>query len=134
MKPIFFIGLTALLIWSCSPARQATKTSAILKQSTQDSTEYEILIIDIHFDQWYLLNYSPAKDRSKEYYRSKNLIAVGNWNDYFRIGRYTRIVDSSINYYPDVDYGIEVDRKLYWYFKFIVSTYKIQLFDNYSDD
>ena len=130
MKTIFFTGMIALLIWGCSPAREVSKTSALLKQTSQDSTEYEILIIDQHFDQWYLLNYSPAKDHSKEYYRAKNLVGVANWNDYYRRGRYSRVIESSIDYQPHVDYGIEVDRKLYWYFKFIVETYKIRLFDN----
>ena len=129
MKPIFFIGMIALLAWGCSPVKKVEKTSATLTQTIQDSTEYEILIIDPQFDQWYLLNYSPAKDYSKEYYQGKNLFAVANWNDYYRSGRYSRIIESLIDYRPNVDYGIEVDRKLYWYFKFIVSTYKIRLFD-----
>ncbi len=130
MKPGFFIGMIALLMWGCSPVREVAKTSATLTQTSQDSTEYEILIIDPQFDQWYLLNYSPAKDYSKEYYRGKNLVAVTNWNDHYRSGRYSRIIESFIDYRPDVDYGIEVDRKLYWYFKYIVSTYKIRLFNN----
>jgi hypothetical protein len=129
MKPRFFIGIIALLIWGCSPVKKVSTTSTTLTQTSQDSTEYEILIIDLQFDQWYLLNYSPAKDYSKEYYRGKNLFAVANWNDYYRSGRYSRIIESSIDYRSNVDYGIEVDRKLYWYFKFIVSTYKIRLFD-----
>jgi hypothetical protein len=130
MKAGFSIGIIALLIWACSPARQASKTSATLKQASQDSTEYEIIILDILFDNWYLLNYSPAKDYTKEYYQTRNLVGVTNWNYYYRSGRYTRVIESQIDYQPNVDYGIEVDRKLYWYFKYIVSTYKIRLFDN----
>jgi hypothetical protein len=130
MKASFFIGMTALLIWGCTPVRQASKTSANLKQTSQDSTEYEIIIIDPQFDNWYLLNYSPAKDYSKEYYQSKNLVGVANWNYYYRSGQYTRVIESFIDYQPNVDYGIEVERKLYWYFKYVVTTYKIRLFDN----
>jgi hypothetical protein len=130
MKAGFSIGIIALLIWACSPARQASKTSATLKQASQDSTEYEIIILDILFDNWYLLNYSPAKDYTKEYYQTRNVVGVANWNYYYRSGRYTRVIESQIDYQPNVDYGIEVDRKLYWYFKYIVSTYKIRLFDN----
>jgi len=62
------------------------------------------------------------------------LIAVGNWNDFYCTGRYNKIIDSLIEYHPDTDYGIEVERKLYWYFKYIVSTYKIRLFDNFSNE
>jgi len=128
MKLSFFIGIMALMVWACSPVKNASKTSAILTQSTKDSTEYEILIIDQKFDQWYLLNYSEAKDHSDDYYRSKNLVAVANWNNYYYTGKYDQVIDSYIDYHPGVDYGIEVNRKLYWYFKFIKNTYGIRLF------
>ena len=131
MKVFFFIGTAALLIWACSPAREASKTSANLVHSSQDSADYEILIIDNTFDQWYLMNYSPARDNSNDYYRSMNLIAVANWNDYYRNGRYTQVIDSEINYHPETDYGIEVNRKLYWYFKFLTTNYGIRLFSNH---
>ena len=128
MKLNFFIGIVALAVWSCSPAREASKTKAILTQNNQDSTEYEILIIDFHFDQWYLINYSPAKDHTNEYYRSKNMVAVANWNYYYTTGQYTRTIESSIEYRPEIDYGIEVNRKLYWYFIYFTENYKIRLF------
>jgi len=131
MKVIFFTGTMALLIWACSPVKEATKTSANLVHSSQDSADYEILIIDNTFDQWYLMNYSPARDNSNDYYRSMNLIAVANWNDYYRNGRYTQVIDSEINYHPETDYGIEVNRKLYWYFKFLTTNYGIRLFSNH---
>jgi hypothetical protein len=102
MKAGFSIGIIALLIWACSPARQASKTSATLKQASQDSTEYEIIILDILFDNWYLLNYSPAKDYTKEYYQTRNLVGVTNWNYYYRSGRYTRVIESQIDYQPNV--------------------------------
>ena len=128
MKLSFFIGIMALLVWACSPVKDVSKTSATLTQNSQDSTEYEILILDPRFDQWYLINYSQAKDYSNDYYRIKNLIAVGNWNDYYRKGRYSQVIDSSIDYWPNIDYGVEVNRKLYWYFKYVKNNYRISLF------
>jgi len=128
MKLSILIGFMACIIMACSSAREASKTSAKLAQSSNDSTEYELIIIDARFDTWYSLNYSPAKDRFNEYYRSKNLVAVINWNDYYRNGRYGKVIDSYIDYQPSVDYGIEVNRKLYWYFQYIVESYEINLF------
>jgi hypothetical protein len=116
------------MVWACSPVKEALKTSAILTQDNLDSTEYDIVIIDPGFDRWYVLNYSPAQDHSNDYYRTKNLIAVGNWNDYYRSGRYINVIDSYIDYRLDVDYGIEVNRKLFWYFKYIKSNYRVRLF------
>jgi len=131
MKPSYFVVMIALLILGCSPVKKLSKTSATLTPTNQDSTEYEILIIDPQFDQWYILNYSPAKDHSKEFYRGQNLVGVTNWNNYYSAGQYSKIIESLIDYRPNIDYGIEVDRKLYWYFKYIISTYKIRLFNGF---
>lgn len=129
MKSSLYIGITALLIMACSSVKEGSKT-ARLSQSDQDSTQYELIIIDIGFDNWYLLNYSPAKDYSNEYYRSRNMVAVINWNNYYRDAKYTRVIDSYIDYQPNIDYGIEVNRKLFWYFRYIVETCKINLFNS----
>jgi hypothetical protein len=127
MSRFCFIGIVALMLWGCSPSKEVSKTSATLSQSSQDSTEYDIAIIDIGFDQWYMLNYSPDKDRTNEYYRIKNNLAVVIWNDYYRTGKYVNVIDSYIDYKADVDYGIEVNRKLFWYLKYIRSKYDIYL-------
>jgi hypothetical protein len=128
MKPVFYIGILSLLVYACSTAENASETSAKLAQNNLDSTLYEALIIDPNFDTWYLLNFALSKDRSNDYYRMKNNIAVVNWNDYYRKGLYLKVVDSYINYEPHIDYGMEVNRKLFWYFKYVQENYKIQLF------
>ena len=126
MKKLFFPIIFVLLAWSCSPTQKAgvdhKRTSVQI-----DSTEYEVIIIDPEFETWYLMNYSPSKDYSNEYYRSRNRIGILNWNDYFDRGRYYRVIENHIFYDPSVDYGIEVNRKLYWYFKYIEENYRIRL-------
>ncbi len=126
MKKLLFPVLILLVVFSCSPSHKVVtsdKHSVIIS----DSTEYEITIIDTEFDTWYLLNFSEAKDHSNEYYRSKNQVGVINWNDYFNIGRYHRIIENYIYYDNSIDYGIEVNRKLYWYFKYTEDKFKIRL-------
>jgi len=115
-----------LLVWSCSSSKDAGNIKK--SRSVQiDSTEYEITIIDTEFDRWYLTNFAPSKDHSNEYYRSKNQVGISNWNDYYNSGRYSRVIENSIYYENARDYGIEVNRILFWYFKFIEDEYKIQL-------
>lgn len=126
MKNLLFPILILLLVWSCAPSQKAGTSDK--RTSVQiDSTVYEITIIDADFDTWYLMNYSPAKDYSNEYYRSRNRTGVSNWNDYFDRGRYPRVVDNHLFYNPSVDYGVEVNRKLFWYFKYIEQNYRIRL-------
>lgn len=128
MKPAFLLSVIAMLIWSCSSVQNTTGSSAKLIGNSPDSTEYELVIIDIHFDQWYTMNYSEAKDRTDTYYQSKNLVAASRWNDYYRRGKYINVVDSYFDYQPQIDYGIEVNRKLFWYFSFVEEYYGIKLF------
>jgi len=126
MKNLISAALLLILAWSCSPSQKtgATERHPIIKS---DSTEYEIIIIDPEFDHWYLINFSPAKDYSNPYYRSKNQAAVIAWNDYYTRNRYHRVIEDYIYYDNSVDYGMEVNRKLYWYFKFVEDTFKIRL-------
>jgi hypothetical protein len=130
MKPGFFISMAVLLLFSCSPLKHASKTSAKLEKVSTDSTEYEIRIIDNNFDLWYNLNYSPAADHPNEYYRAKNIIGVSNWNYFYTSGKYRDLIDFLIDYRPEIDYGLDVNRKLYWYFRFIITSYKVPLFND----
>jgi hypothetical protein len=84
-------------------------------------------VIDPEFDHWYLIHFTPAKDYSNSYYRAKNQVGVSNWNDYFIRNLYPKIIDSSIVYDNSIDYGIEVNRVLYWYFKYYEDQFKIRL-------
>lgn len=127
MKNLIIPMFCLLLAWACTPT-QKTGSSDKRTSITIDSTEYEITIIDNDFNLWYQLNYSPAKEYSNEYYRNKNQIGVSNWNYYYNRGRYHRVIENYLYYDNAVDYGIEVNRKLYWYFKFIEETYRIRLF------
>jgi hypothetical protein len=127
MKSLISSMFLLILAWSCSPSQKtgATEKHSIIKS---DSTEYEITIIDPDFDHWYLLNFSPAKDYNNLYYRGKNQVAVNSWNNYFTRNRYHRVIENYIYYDNSVDYGMDVNRKLYWYFKYTEETFKIRLF------
>jgi len=132
MKNLIFLLFVLLVAWSCSPSKKTAATGmqlTIQSDSTikSDSTEYEIIIIDPEFDHWYLLQFSPAKDHSNEYYRNKNQAAVVTWNGYFNRNRYHRIIEDYIYFDNSVDYGLEVNRKLYWYFSFVEEKYRIRL-------
>jgi len=126
MKKFIFPLFIFMIVWSCSPL---LKTGSEVKHSVikSDSTEYEITIIDTDFDRWYLMHFSPVQDYSNEYYKSKNRLGVSNWNAYFTRSRFQRVIENYIFYDYNADYGIEVNRKLYWYFKYVEDQYRIRL-------
>jgi len=120
MIPAFLV----MIIWSCNPQKHAFSSASERKIIT-DSTEYRIIIIDNDFDTWFLTHATPARDYSNDYYRQWNQIGVSNWNDYFMHDRYHQVISDYINYNSTVDYGIEVNRKLYWYFKYVEEKYGV---------
>lgn len=128
MKWNYFAGLLLLLTVSCSTPREASNTSASLVHDSIDSAAYDVIVTDPEFDQWFTVHYTEAKDRPDQFYRSRNIIAVSNWNYYFLNGRYSLVIDSYIDYRPEVDYGIGVNRKLYWYFTYVTTKYKVPVF------
>lgn len=126
MKKYLSILFIALFAIGCSTQKQAT-TDETTSKVISDSSGYDVLIVDPEFDRWYSMRFSQAMDRSDQYYSSMNDLAARNWNDYYHRGRYSRIIDTYLNYNPATEYGIEVNRKLYWYFKFIEERYRIRL-------
>jgi hypothetical protein len=110
MKKLAVLGLVFMAVCACSPQKETTGTGK-----------------PAAFDRWYVGHYSPALERTNEYYRSMNSQGVINWNHYFTRNRYSTVIGSYISYNPSVDYGLEVNRRLYWYFRFIEENFRIRL-------
>ncbi len=127
MKRLITLAFIMFSFWACTQQKEIVKSPDNGPVVVKDSTEYEITIIDPDFDLWYLMHFSQVVDRSNEYYRSMNGLGVSNWNQYFTRGRYNNSIGCYINFIPSVDYGIEVNRRLYWYFKYIEETFRIRL-------
>ncbi len=128
MKWILQLVFMIMLVWACSPVHHSSVSVKSDVSNIQDSTEYDLLIIDPEFDLWYELHYSPALDKTNDTYQAYNGRAVSNWNYYFTTGRYARVVESYIDYRTSVVYDLELNRRLYWYFKFVEERYNLNLF------
>jgi hypothetical protein len=116
-----------ILLGTCSLQAQLQKSGVVGMNPEEDSITYELMIIDPDFDLWYVMKYSTAMDRSEASYQLKNRLAVLNWNSYHSSGRFPGIIDSYIDYRPDISYGIGLNRRLYWYFRFVEEKYHIPL-------
>jgi hypothetical protein len=122
------MGIMWLMVFAvAATSQEEPKHSATVVKDSKDTTEYEVVIIDPQFDQWYLANFTPAKDYSDAYYRSKILVSVPIWNEYYTKGYYRSIINNYIDYQPSVEYGIQVDRKIFWYFRYIQENYGVRL-------
>lgn len=91
--------------------------------------EYQIIIIDPGFTT-FLNSEARAKNYySNSYLKTKNQRYVSVWNSRVRNPQKysSNIYENIINYNPKLDYGLDVNHKLYWYFKFAEKKYKMKL-------
>lgn len=128
MKYLFYILFMGVVIYSCSAPRdrQMKDTAAVAAESdtvriANDSLEYEIIIIDPGFSYFLNALAQPEGYYSQEYLENKNQFLVADYNARVRQPfRYDpNIYEMEINYDPNIDYGYEVNYKLYNYFVYL---------------
>ncbi len=94
-----------------------------------DSTEYEIIIIEPGFNTWLVSIAKPEGYYSQSYLENRNQIYVTNWNQRamqpLRYGG--NLYEMRIDYNPGIDYGYEVNYKLYNYFVYFQRKYNQRL-------
>jgi type IV pilus biogenesis protein CpaD/CtpE len=136
MKNIIAIIIITLFCFSCNSSRKTIKqdfTQQVKDNDTvtisSNSLEYDIIIIEPGFNTW--LN-SIAKLEgfyTKSYLEQKNSFYVTAWNT--RVNQPNQfsqnLYEMQINYQSGLDYGYELNYKLYNYFIYFQNTYKQNL-------
>ena len=118
MKTIFIAILAAF--WSltaCHTTEKTVEQDQTPKIAETDSTEYKLLVFDAGFETWFTQNRKPAWYHEKNYYKSRNIESAIEWNSKVRRG--VPGFDQEINYDPSVDYGLEIEHKLYYFFRYL---------------
>lgn len=128
------------LLVSCTAQKEALDISddeqALFDSQDQEQveikdekTEYEITIIEPGFYTWLQSIARPEGYYSQSYLENRNLLLVTNWNQRaLQPTRYNpNLYQMQINYEPGIDYGYEVNYKLYNYFIYFQRKYKQRL-------
>ena len=83
-----------------------------------DSVEYELIVLDPGYDA-FLATQPPMEFHSLQYYEHWNARYVMEWNlRHSQPLYYGDLYETYIDYREDVDYGLELNYKLYYYFRF----------------
>ena len=83
-----------------------------------DSVEYELIVLDPGYDA-FLAMQPHMEYHSQQYYENWNLRYVREWNyRHSQPLRFGNIYETYIDYRPNIDYGLELNYKLYYYFRF----------------
>lgn len=140
MKYLLSILILGLVIYSCATTPNALTTPEdpydrdSIPQDTaisdtvriaNDSLEYEIIIIDPGYATFLYSKARPEGYYSQSYLENKNQFLVSDYNQRVQqpFQYNSDIYVQEINYDPQIDYGYEVNYKLYYYFVYLSSRY-----------
>lgn len=133
MKRIMF-WITALVIFAaCSTQKGMVKKvghqePSVIKDSTAtDSIEYDLETFDPKFETWYTLHDNPSMYHSLSYYENWNKQYVAAWNANALDPRKSWFFETIVGYDPTVDYGFDLNHKLFYYFQYVEHVLKIQI-------
>ena len=126
-QKIFWLGII-LLIVACSTQKGLVTVKSNNEGSiVEDSLEYELVTFDGKFETWYQMHNSPSMYRSQQYYENWNRQYVSAWNYNAMTGRRNSFFEPIVGYESTVDYGFELNHKLFYYFQYVEQVLKIQI-------
>lgn len=132
----FAILISAILMMSCVSSNSVTETiggKTVPKDDVvriaNDDIEYEILIIEPGFNTWLQTMARPEGYYSQNYMETRNIQYVQAWNSrVLQAFAYDpKLYEMQIDYQSNIDYGYEVNYKLYNYFIYFQLTYDQRL-------
>lgn len=132
--------LFVFLIAACSGSKSALDISseeqALFEQKEEDTvriadeeTEYEIVIIEPGFYNWLVSVARPEGYYSQHFLENRNELLVLEWNRRVILPTQydPQLYMWEINYDPTIDYGYDVNYKLYNYFIYFQRKYNQRL-------
>lgn len=129
MKKTIFIVLILLLVIHIDGFGQNRRERLKEKADTVkvDSLEYRLLIFDPGFESW--LATQPSENfYSKDYYEQRNRLYVSEWNHRYTTQAKSNLYETYIEYNPNTDYGLDLNYKLYYYFKYFERKNRVTLY------
>ncbi|WP_452220767.1 DUF6146 family protein [Lacinutrix salivirga] len=135
MKNLALIGLLCIVFISCNTTKKTalnTNNDVVQEGDTLkisgDNLEYDIIIIEPGFNAWLISTAQPEGYYSQSYLETKNQFYVNAWNNRVISSNFNRnLYEMQINYDRNIDYGYEVNYKLYNYFIFFQNKYNQNL-------
>jgi hypothetical protein len=130
-KQILILFTVALFFWACgaSPINNNATEKEAPVVIANERLEYEIIIIDIGFTSFLNSMAKPEGYYSQNYLESRNRAWVLEWNNRARnLSQFdANIYENIVDYQSTVDYGYDVNYKLFNYFLFAQQKYKMNL-------
>jgi hypothetical protein len=140
VRILLAVMMVSSVLLSCSSSKKQLNLSeeekAVFENSDQDTvkianaeSEYEILIIEPGFYAWLISIARPEGYYSQHFLENRNELFVLEWNRrvMFPTQYDSQLYMWQINYDRTIDYGYDVNYKLYNYFIYIQRKYNQRL-------
>ncbi|KIA89980.1 hypothetical protein SAMN05421876_102274 [Kaistella jeonii] len=129
MKKMFYLIMISLFVISCAPQNKIadTKENHEIKPTKNDDGEWELDVLDTQYDYFLTAIAKPMSMYSESYLKSRNTFLVTEWNSYYFSGRYRNVIESSIDYNSNENYGIKFEYRLYQVFAYVQWKYGLKM-------
>jgi hypothetical protein len=131
MKNLLFLPVIIISLLACNSQKkivEAEPSEVIISQEEQDTTKYELIVFDPRYETYLISQAKPKWFYSESYYKTWNIQYVAEWNYRFQNPmQYGNFYETEIDYSPSEDYGLDLNYRLYQYFRFIEKEYGIVL-------
>jgi len=102
------------------------KISVELDTVVNDSIEYELIVTELGYES-YLVTQPPMNFYTESYYKNWNHRYAIEWNIRYRTGPNQYLYENEIWYDFTTNYGIELEYKLYYFFRYFEKKYNVKL-------
>jgi hypothetical protein len=130
MKKLLFVISILMITLSCSSQNKIadhSKEDHPLQAQINEDGEYDLEVLDSQYTYFITAIAKPMNMYSEGNLKTKNQFLVSEWNSYYFSGRYRNIIESSIDYDPNINYGLKYEYKLYQVFAFVKWKYGLKL-------
>ncbi len=99
-------------------------------EEEEDTTEYRLVIFSAAFEGWFQRTHQPKEFYSQSYLEEWNKQLTDQWNRHIHSARRRECIpDTYIEYEKDVDYGKELNHRLFYFYRFMHE--QCRVFSNY---
>lgn len=122
------IALLSVFMTNCAPQNKInTEQTHTLKPEKNEDGEWELQVLDSQYEYFLNAIAKPMSMYSEEQLKNRNRFLVTEWNSYYISGKHGNIIESSIDYNPQENYGIKFEYRLYQVFAYVQWKYGLKL-------
>ncbi|MBC7555637.1 MAG: hypothetical protein H7195_01605 [Chryseobacterium sp.] len=128
MKKLVLIISLFGLFTGCAPQKKTTfEQKTEMKPEKNDNGEWDLQVLDSQYNYFLNAVAKPMNFYTESYLKSRNTFLVTEWNSMYYSGRYRNVIESSIDYDPQENYGLKFEYKLYQVFVYVQWKYGLKL-------